>query len=74
MNERVKQIAEQARQLTPEEQADLCDLLLGMVHSAQPDLDDDWNEEIERRIAEIDRGEVALRDFDEAIRDLRAKL
>ncbi len=73
MNERVRHIAEQERQLTPEERADLCDLLLVMMHAAPPGLGD-WEEEIERRAAEIDRGEVVLQDFDEAMRDLRAKL
>jgi len=74
MNERVKHIAEQARQLTPEERADLCDLLLVMMHAAPPGLSENWEEEIERRVAEIDRGEVVLQDFDEAMRDLRARL
>ena len=74
MNERVRHIAEQERQLTPEERADFCDLLLVMMHAAPPGLDEDWEEEIERRAAEIDRGEVVLQDFDEAMRDLRAKL
>ena len=74
MNERVRHIAEQERQLTPEERADLCDLLLVMMHAAPPGLGEDWEKEIERRATEIDRGEVVLQDFDEAMRDLRAKL
>ena len=74
MNERVRHIAEQERQLTPEERADLCDLLLVMMHAAPPGLGEDWEEEIERLAAEIDHGEVVLQDFDEAMRDLRAKL
>ena len=74
MNERVRHIAEQARQLTPEERADLCDLLLVMMHTSPPGLDEDWTEEIERRAGEIDRGEVVLQDFDEAMRSLRAKI
>jgi hypothetical protein len=45
-----------------------------MKHAAPPGLGEDWEEEIERRAAEIDRGEVVLQDFDEAMRDLRAKL
>ena len=46
MNERVRHIAEQERQLTPEERADLCDLLLVMMHAAPPGLGEDWEEEI----------------------------
>jgi Putative addiction module component len=74
MNERVRRIAEQARQLTPEEQADLFDLLVVVIHEAAPGMGKDWEEEIERRIAEIERGDVLLQDFDESIRNLRAKL
>ncbi len=74
MSERVRHIAEQARQLTPDEQADLFYLLLVMMHAAPPDLGEDWEEEIERRAAEIDRAEVVLQDFDEAVRSLRARL
>jgi hypothetical protein len=74
MNERVRHIADQACQLTPEEQADLCDLLLVMMQVAPPGLGEDWEEEIERRVAEIDQGEVVLQDFDEAMRSLHAKL
>ncbi|MGO9486958.1 MAG: addiction module protein [Rhodomicrobium sp.] len=69
----MKQIAGQVRQLTPEGRADLCDLLLVMMHAAPPALGEDWEEEIEHRVAEIDRGEVVLQDFDEAMRNLRAK-
>lgn len=74
MNERVKHLAEQARQLTHAEQADLFDLLLLMMHEGPPALGTDWEEEIERRLAEIDRGEATMQDFDEAMRALHAKL
>jgi hypothetical protein len=74
MNERVKHIVDQARQLTPEERADLCDLLLVMMHAAPADLGDGWEEEIERRLEEADRGEVVLQDFDEAMNALRSKI
>ena len=63
-----------ARQLTQAEQADLFDLLLVMMHEAPPPMGKDWKEEIERRVAEMDRGEVPLQDFDEAMRSLRATL
>ena len=74
MNERVKHLADQARQLTPEEQADLCDLLLVMMHETAPEMDKNLEEEIKRRVGEIDRGEVELADFDNSLRSLRAKL
>ncbi|MGO9174336.1 MAG: addiction module protein [Rhodomicrobium sp.] len=74
MNERVKRLAEQAQQLTHEEQADLFDQLLVMMHESPPPMGKDWEEEIERRVAEADQGEVVLIDFDEAVRSVRAKL
>jgi len=74
MNDRVKHLADQARRLTPEEQADLLDLLLAMMHEAPGAIDKDWEEEIPRRVEEIDRGEVELQDFDQSIKALRAIL
>ncbi len=74
MNDRVKHLADQARRLTPEEQANLLDLLLAMMHEAPDAIDKDWEEEIQRRVEEIDRGEVELQDFDQSIKALRAIL
>ena len=74
MNNRVKHLADQARRLTPEEQADLLDLLLAMMHETPDAIDKAWEEEIQRRVEEIDRGEVDLQDFDQSIKALRATL
>jgi hypothetical protein len=74
MNDRVKHLADEARKLSPEEQSELVDLLLAMMRDALPPLGEDWDEEIRRRVAEIDRGEVELQDFDQAIQALRAGL
>lgn len=74
MNERVRHIVEGARQLTPEERAELYDLVLIMVHAAKPEMSKGWEDEIESRVAEIDGGEAVLLDFDEAMHALRSKL
>lgn len=59
MNEQVKIIYEQARKLAPEEQLELVQIL-----QAQADLDTGieqaWLDEIEDRIAALDRGEAHL--------------
>jgi Putative addiction module component len=65
MNARVKAIAEQAETLTPEEQAELIELLLSRASSDQsddmdPQLLAEWDEEIAARIAAVESGEVAL--------------
>jgi putative addiction module component (TIGR02574 family) len=65
MNARVKAIADEAQKLSPEDRAELVELLLlGVREDLQgemaPDLSAEWVEEIEARIAALDRGEVRL--------------
>ncbi len=59
MNEQVKNIYEQARKLAPEEQLELVQIL-----QAHADLDigieQAWLDEIEDRIAALDRGEARV--------------
>jgi putative addiction module component (TIGR02574 family) len=58
MNERVKQIADQARQLSPDERADLVDELLAMMHDEPHEIDKALLEECERRWQAYKRGEM----------------
>jgi putative addiction module component (TIGR02574 family) len=65
MNARVKAIADEAQKLSPDERAELVELLLlgireDMRGEMAPDLNAEWEEEIEARIAALDRGEVRL--------------
>lgn len=65
MNARVKAIADEAQKLSPDELAELVELLqLGIGGDVRgemaPSLSAEWEEEIEARIAALDRGEVRL--------------
>ena len=65
MNERVKHIAEQARQLTPEEQADLLGILTDMVEGETNKIDPELLEECERRWEAYERGEMKAYTWEE---------
>jgi putative addiction module component (TIGR02574 family) len=72
MNERVKRLSEEIRQLTPEERIELLDEVLGEGESPlDGELDEALHADIERRIASYDRGEVATRDAREALRKFK---
>lgn len=54
----LKQIEAQARVLPPEERAKLAESLLESLHSPLAEIEHAWADEIERRVAAFDRGEV----------------
>ncbi len=60
MNEKVANILEQVQELTAAERAELIEALTGDegCEFASPEIARAWEEEIERRIAEHDRGET----------------
>ena len=58
MSGSLKQIEDQARALTPEERAKLAESLLESLHSPLAEIEAAWAEEIERRVAAFDRGEI----------------
>lgn len=77
MNKRVEALIEQARKLTPEEREKL-------VARLQVELDDDdepdgtpeeiaaaWSEELQRRIREIEKGEVELVPWETVLAELK---
>ena len=68
MTDRVEELAQQGRCLSPEERVRLMDLLLESLE-AQPanDIEAAWAREIERRVAAHDRGEVELFTLDEVL-------
>jgi hypothetical protein len=74
MTERVKILCEEAAKLTPDELADLLDVLLAMTHEPPADADDGFEQEIENRVDEIDNGAVVPRDFDTVLQELRSQL
>jgi hypothetical protein len=73
MNERVRKISEQIRQLTAEEQADLLDEML--VHRLpDPEIEKAWIDEAERRLVALERGETQTEPLEDAMTRLRARV
>lgn len=54
----LKHIENQARGLPPEERAKLAESLLESLHSPLAEIEQAWANEVERRVAAFDRGEV----------------
>lgn len=74
MNQRVKHISEEIRRLTPGEQAELLAEISDVVAPAeQAAIDQAWIEEADRRLGEIDRGEVETIPAQAALAQLRGR-
>ncbi len=71
MNERVRHIAEQAQQLTPEELAELLDTLADMAGAQDYEIDPELLEECERRWQAYERGEMKSYTWEEVKAQLR---
>jgi len=79
MNERVRAIIEEARKLTPEERRELFDLLEATFAGDEGDgapeaIEAAWLEEVEDRIASVERGESVLVDYEEAMARARRRI
>lgn len=68
-----EQITAEAMRLTPRQRADLAEKLWVSVDSPE-DVAAAWDAEIERRIAQIDAGDVETIPAEQVIAELRAKL
>ena len=68
-----KEIISEAMKLPPQERADLADRLWISVDAPQA-VADAWDAEVERRVAQLDAGEVDTVPFEQVIAELRAKL
>jgi len=67
-------VVNQALELPAEARIDLVDRILESLNlPVQPDIDRLWAEEAERRVAEIDRGEVDLISGEEVFDKIRRK-
>jgi putative addiction module component (TIGR02574 family) len=67
-------VVNQALELPAEARIDLVDRILESLNlPVQPDIDRLWAEEAERRVAEIDRGEVDLIPGEEVFDKIRRK-
>jgi putative addiction module component (TIGR02574 family) len=67
----LKQILEQARELSAEDRAKLINSLLESLDSPLSAVEDAWAEEIEQRIAALDRGEISAYPAEDVFADAR---
>ncbi|MCR4304051.1 MAG: addiction module protein [Gallionella sp.] len=73
MNTQIESLVEQARGLSPEEQAILAETLYEMVNPTDPEWETAWAKECEDRLKAYQRGEIEAIDSDEAMALLRKK-
>lgn len=73
MTELAKRIAELAKGLPAVERATLIDELLATLDQSSASIDAQWVKECEDRVAALERGDMELLDFDEAIVELRKR-
>ena len=75
MADMLAEIKERASRLSEAERAELAlSLIESLDGPADPDIEDAWRLEIERRVGEIERGEVQLIPGDEVFARLRRRL
>ena len=75
MSDTLAELKKKAAQLSDTERAELAlSLIESLDGPADPDVEDAWRIEIERRIAQIDRGEVEPKAGDEVFARLRRRL
>ena len=75
MSNVLTELKEKATQLSEIERAELALALIASLDGpADPDVEETWRIEVERRIGEIERGEVQLIPGDEVFARLRRRL
>jgi len=75
MSDTLMDLKQKAAELSDAERADLAlSLIESLDGPADPDVEEAWRIEIERRIGQIDRGEVELIPGDEVFARLRRRL
>jgi putative addiction module component (TIGR02574 family) len=67
MNERIRELTEQASLLPPIERAELVEGILQSLDATDSSLDRLWAEEAKDRLAAYRRGELEALDFDETL-------
>lgn len=73
MTERVNELTDTARLLSPTERAELVERILATLDGTDPRLDELWAAEGADRLSAYDRGEIAAHDFDAVLAErLRA--
>jgi putative addiction module component (TIGR02574 family) len=71
MSDLVEELARKARALSPEDRVRLAEELLATVQEVDPEIEAAWDEEIRRRIAEIDGGTAKLIPAEEVFAEVR---
>jgi putative addiction module component (TIGR02574 family) len=71
MSALVEELSRQALALAPEERVRLAEELLATVQEVDADVEAAWDEEIKRRVAEIDAGTAKLSAADEVFAEVR---
>lgn len=72
MSSTLEQLTAQALDLPAEQRAVLAETLLESIEPTPP-LSPEWEVEIARRVAEVDRGEVTCRPWSEVMQELRTQ-
>ena len=71
MSDLVEELAHKARALPPEDRVRLAEELLATLQEVDPEIEAAWDEEIRRRIAEIDSGKAKLIPAEEVFAEVR---
>ena len=75
MSDLVTELSQQARKLAPEDRARLAEELLASLEGdVEPEVDAAWDEELRKRIAEVEGGAVKLVPADEVFARVRRTL
>ena len=74
MSTLVEELSQKARALPPEERVRLAEELLATVQEVDAEVDAAWDEEIRRRVAEIDSGTAKLIPAEEVFAEVRRLL
>jgi putative addiction module component (TIGR02574 family) len=70
----VDELSQKALELPAEERVLLAERLLATVHEVDPEVETAWDAEIQRRLAEIDRGTARLIPAEEVFSKVRSLL
>lgn len=71
MSDLLEELSHKARALSPEERVRLAEELLATVQEIDPGVEAAWDEEIKRRLEEIDSGKAKLIPAEEVFAEVR---
>jgi len=74
MTDKSQAIVEQALKLSPTERAEVAEkLIVSLDEVPDTDVEQAWQEEVQRRLQQVERGEIELIDSDTVMAELRKK-